>query len=180
MATITPTADDDEFRLDRPAPEDGAALWQLVRDVGVLDQNSAYVYVIIGEAFAATSVVARRDGRLFGFVSGFRPPERPDVLFVWQVGVDSGARGHGLAGRMLDDLVQRTVPVGVRWVETTVTPSNAASRAMFASLARRHSATITESGGFAAELFPGAGHEPERLLRIGPFATPRPIQGAPC
>lgn len=157
------------FLIRQPLETDGAAIWKLVDEVGVLDHNSSYAYIMVCRDFGDTCVVAERDGRLYGFITGYRPPKEPETLFVWQVGVSPAARGEGLASRLLDELVRCEGCRGIRFLETTVTPSNEASRAMFGSLARRLKADMTESAGFTSDLFPDAGHEPERRLHIGPF-----------
>ncbi|MDX5310866.1 MAG: GNAT family N-acetyltransferase, partial [Rhodococcus sp. (in: high G+C Gram-positive bacteria)] len=83
-------------------------MWQIARDSKVLDVNSSYAYVLWCRDFAATSVVATAgDHEAVGFVSGYRRPEAPDTLFVWQVAVDQDQRGRGVAGRMLDSLWDR-------------------------------------------------------------------------
>lgn len=158
-----------EIRFCRPDVADGPAIWQLVRDLGVLDVNSTYAYLLLCRDFADTCVVARRNESVLGFVTGYRPPPDREVVFVWQVGVSPEARGQGLAGTMLDTLVRSEGCRGVRFLETTVTASNEASRRMFGALARRLETELTESPGFGAELFPGEGHEAEPRLRIGPF-----------
>ncbi len=160
-----------DVTLRCPRVADGKYLWGLARHTGVLDVNSPYAYLLIGAHFAPTSIVAHQQGSVVGFISGYRVPEREDVLFVWQVGVSESARGQGIASRMLDALVRQAGCAGVRFVETTVSPSNRPSRAMFESFARRLGTSIAETTGFAIELFPAA-HEEERLLRIGPFDAP--------
>ncbi|MDR7346097.1 diaminobutyrate acetyltransferase [Enteractinococcus fodinae] len=157
-----------DFVIDLRPPKlaDGADLWRLTRDTGVLDLNSSYQYLLWCRDFADTSVVGvSDDGRLMGFITGFLRPDEPTTLMVWQVAVDSAARGRGLASRMLDYLVETT---GVEHLETTVTDDNAASKAMFASLAQRHEASHTVTPLFTPELYPD-GHDTEYLHRIGPL-----------
>jgi L-2,4-diaminobutyric acid acetyltransferase len=117
--------------------------------------------------------VAEAGDRLVGFVTGYRPPGKPEVLFVWQIGVDASQRGQGLGGRLLRALVGAESCRGLVAVETTVSPSNQASRALFESLARRLGVGMTEAPCFEADQFPGEGHEAEPLLRIGPFSEDR-------
>jgi len=154
--------------LRAPARGDGAAFWRLARDSGTLELNSAYAYVLWCERFADTSVLAEVDGRPAGFVCGFRPPRQPDTLFVWQVAVGEGWRGRGLARGMIAAILDREP--GLRYVEATVAPSNAASRRLFRSLARERSCPCSEARHLSPEDFPGGDHEPEDLFRIGPFA----------
>lgn len=137
--------------------------------MGTLDRNSTYLYLLLCRDFVDTCILAERGETLAGFITGYRPPAQNDTIFVWQVGVLPEARGAGVASRMLDNLLLSDGCRGVRFMETTVTPSNTASRAMFESLARRLGAKIEESAGFEAELFSEEGHEAERRLRIGPF-----------
>ena len=147
-----------------PRLEDGRDLWRIARDSGTLDLNSPYSYVLWCRDFAATSVVARAEGGICGFITGFGRPEDPGTLFVWQVAVDAAWRGRGLARRMLDHLAAG----GSRFVEATVTPGNTASDRLFASFARGRGATLRRTPLLGADLFPGD-HEPEVLYRIGPL-----------
>ena len=87
---------------------------------------------------------------------------------VWQIAVDSSQRGRGTAGALLDALVSRLADEGVGYMETTITPDNAASNALFASLAKRWSAAMDRAGTFDAADFPDE-HESEVRFRIGPF-----------
>lgn len=155
-------------RLRPPEPADAAPIWRLVRDGGELDLNSPYAYLLLCTDFAATSAVADAEGELLGFVGGYRPPPRPEALFVWQVGTAEAARGRGIASRLLDALVTRPVNRDVRFLEATVTPTNRASWALFRAFARRHGAHLAEGSGFEASWFPAA-HEPEVRIRIGPL-----------
>ncbi|WP_199827721.1 diaminobutyrate acetyltransferase [Streptomyces specialis] len=158
--------------LDRPRPGDGAAMWRIARDSRVLDLNSSYSYLLWCRDYAHTSVVARDTaGAPVGFITGYVRPRAPHTLLVWQVAVDHDRRGRGLAASMLDALARRTVTqFGVRALETTVTPDNAASDRLFASFAERHDAPLTREVLFEAAAFPERGHQPEVLYRIGPLA----------
>lgn len=158
--------------LRRPTAEDGAPLHALVRACEPLDENSIYCNLLQCTHFASTCVVAEREGRLVGFVSGYRPPEEPHVYFLWQVGVAAEGRGHGLALRMIHAILEREACRGVTELHTTVTPSNTPSRRLFAALARAEGAEMSEEEHFRAEHFGESGHEPEPLFRIRPLSTP--------
>ena len=158
------------LELRPPAPTDGRPVAGLVADTGVLDVNSDYAYCATFKHFSATSVVAAADDVVGGFVTAYRPPDRPDVLFVWQVGVDERYRGQGLATRMLQWILDQPACRNVQWLETTVTPSNQPSRARFQRLSQRLGTACQVGPGFGpAEL--GPDHEPEELFRIGPIRT---------
>lgn len=160
----------------RPARlDDGAALWRLAGDSQVLDVNSPYAYLLFCRHFGGTSVVAESEGEPVGFVTGFRPPRRPEVIFVWQVAVDESMRGQGLASRMLEALVDLDACRGVTHLETTVTPSNAPSQALFRSFARSVDAELTVEPCFETKHFPDDEHEEEELYRIGPFESPETL-----
>ena len=134
----------------------------------VLDRYSPYLYVLLCDKFSLSSIVAEEGGELLGFITGLRPPEQPDSLFVWQVGVAARAHRRGIAGRMLRDLFMRPENRNARWLETTVARTNTASRNLFAAFARSMHATIDEQPGYVRAYFPDA-HEDEPLLRIGPL-----------
>ncbi len=156
--------------LRTPTLSDGAALWRLARDSKVLDLNSPYSYLLLADHHGHTSVIAEQQGEPVGFVTAWTPPRKPDVLFVWQVTTSEAVRGQGVAGRMLDFLLTLPAHAAARYLETTVTPSNGPSRALFHAFARRHGATVVESDGYTSDHFPPEGtHEAERLLRIGPL-----------
>lgn len=144
----------------------------------MLDLNSSYAYLLLCTDFAATSIVADVAGELQGFITGYQPPPRPDVLFVWQVAVAAKAQRSGLAAAMLDTLVDRVRAErggGPLTVEATVAPGNAESRAFFGAFARRHGVPMTEHAHFTADqLDPEQAHEDEPLLRIGPIAGTPP------
>ena len=85
---------------------------------------------------------------------------------MWQVAVDEDQRGKAIAARMLSDLMDRTAPLGVTHLETTISPDNEASIALFTALARRREVPITRQTLFSPNDFPD-GHEAEDLYTIG-------------
>ncbi|POX46778.1 diaminobutyrate acetyltransferase [Streptomyces sp. Ru71] len=165
------TAAPADLLIDRPSVADGAALWRIARDSKALDLNSSYSYLLWCRDFAGTSAVVRReDGEPVGFVTGYVRPERPRTLLVWQVAVDAAYRGRGLAAALLDGLTARlAAELGITDVETTITPGNTASEALFTSFAARHGARVEREVLFDAGLFPDGPHDPEVLYRIGPL-----------
>lgn len=157
----------ESIHLRTPTLTDGPALLRMATDSAVLDVNSPYAYLLWCRDFAATSVIAEADGSPAGFITGYRRPETPATLMVWQVAVDAAQRGAGLAGRMLDHLMSGLQPHGVTHLETSITPDNAASRRLFTAFARRWEAVLERSELFSAELFADS-HLAEELFRIGP------------
>lgn len=162
--------------IAEPDSADGPHLWRLARDCRVLDLNSSYAYLLWCRDFAATSAVAKVDGTVVGFVTGYLRPEALDTVMVWQVAVDAAQRGRKLAGHMLHAIVDRLSPRGVRWLQTTISPGNEASIRLFSSLARDCGTGIERHSLFTSEDFPPdeqGGHEAEDLYVIGPF---RPVE----
>jgi L-2,4-diaminobutyric acid acetyltransferase len=157
------------YALRAPIVRDGAAIWNLVRRSKPLDENSCYAYLLLCEHFADTCVVATREGDVIGFVSGYLPPKKDGVVFVWQVAVDEGARGMGLASAMLNDLLERPACAQVRYLETTISPGNTASETLFRSLAARMNTECSEQTLFSSDRFGDSDREAEVLFRIGPM-----------
>ena len=169
------------IRIRTPGLEDAAAVYRLIEASPPLDLNSAYVYCLLCDHFRDTTVVAEHDGDLLGCLTGYRRPDAPEVLFIWQVAVHADARGKGLARRMLDAVINLPAARDTRWVETTISPSNAASRRLFERWAASHgmdleSSPYLEPHHFPAAGKPGSGHEAEHLFRIGPLPGPRTAQ----
>ena len=167
----TETQPKNELQFHRPSIEDAVAVTELLRSCPGLDRNSHYAQLLLCWHFADTCVLATDvQGRAVGFVSAYRPPGRPAVVFVWQIAVADSVRGRGVAKRLLDALMSRDAAGDVRYLEATVTPSNAASRALFTSWAKRRGVECVVSDGLGEDLFgTSEPHEREDLFRIGPF-----------
>lgn len=157
------------INLREPIPEDAVGLNHLVRISPPLDQNSLYCNLLQCSHFSRTSIVAEQQGKLVGFVTGYLIPERPETLFVWQVGVHPDARRHLLGQAMLEQLLARLVPHGVRYLETTITEENQASEKLFQRLAARLAAGVSRHCLFEQETHFRGQHASEWLVKIGPF-----------
>ncbi|MCW4457218.1 diaminobutyrate acetyltransferase [Microbacterium sp. MPKO10] len=161
---------DSTERIVAPGPEHAAEMWRIARDSVTLDLNPSYAYLVYCRDFSSTSRVAVVDGKVVGYVMGHLRPEKPHHLFVWQIAVDESYRGHGLAGRLLDELFgDVAASAEVHTVETTITDDNEASQKLFASFARRwQKAPMTVDPLFEEKHFPD-GHDAENLYEIGPI-----------
>ena len=148
-----------------PSKEDGKSIHQLIRDSKTLDLNSAYLYFLLADHFSETCVVAEEAGKLIGFASAYRLPKAPNTLFVWQIGVDASARGKGIASRMLQHLETRPFFSEIDRIQLTISPSNAASRALFEKWAK-HLGTTIDTQTYLTEADLGEGHEAEPLLTM--------------
>lgn len=155
--------------LRTPRLGDGAPMWRIAKDSAVLDANSSYAYLLWCRDFAGTSLVAELDGHIVGYVIGFVRPQATDTVFVWQIAVDHAQRGRGIGAQLLHTLLNSVAAQGISVLETTISPDNAASIAMFTSVARARGADITTSPLFDAGDFPDS-HASEELYRIAPTA----------
>jgi len=165
------------FHFRHPCVEDGARVHALIAACPPLDTNSLYCNLLQCSHFAEWALLAEvsgapQDALPAGFISAYRV--RPDTLFVWQVAVADAARGKGLASAMLAALTAREAqrPEGLRTIETTITPDNAASWGLFRRLATRLAAGTEELPCFDRHQHFAGSHESELLLRIGPVSDP--------
>lgn len=153
-----------------PVAADAAQVHKLVSDCRPLDLNSTYAYLLLCHHFSDTCVVARTNKDIVGFISGYLLPADPDIFFIWQVAVHPQMRGARLGVQMLQHLLARESVAAARFMETTVSPSNEASRRMFQRFASSIGAPINERMLFDRSAFGDEEHEEEVLLKIGPFA----------
>ena len=164
---------DTNVTLRKPDSEDGAKLHALVKRCKPLDDNSLYCNLLQCTHFADTCVAAELDGELVGFISAYIPPKQQNTLFVWQVAVDEKARGLGLASRMLAELLDRDESQNVQYIDTTITPDNEASWALFRRFADKRRYRTETFILFDSRIHFSGAHKDEHLLRIGPFNRTR-------
>jgi L-2,4-diaminobutyric acid acetyltransferase len=169
LLATTHAAHSTDLELRAPSAREGLAIHDLVAQCASLDANSLYCNVLQCTHFAETSAVAMRDSQLVAFASGYRVPNRPEVLFIWQIAVAEQARGQGLGKRLVRAVLERPACRDIRFVRATVTSENASSRAMFRGLARSLGARINEQKVFDSSEHFGGRHESEHELSIGPF-----------
>ena len=168
VETDDPSSSTGKLEFSPPTSQDGIRVHRLIAACPPLDTNSIYCNLLQCHHFADTSVKVEQDGDLMGFISGYIPPNEPDVLFIWQVAVSPAARGMGLGKRMLSHLMDRPACAEVRYMRTTVTPDNEASLAMFASYARSAGAEVDDNILFDRDLHFDGKHASEVLYTIGP------------
>lgn len=159
------------IELRTPTLSDGMEVFRLVERCPPLDANSSYCNFLQCGHFAQTSVAAEMNGELVGFISGYKKPEQPDTLFVWQVAVDERARGQGLASKMLLHILQRPNCQSVNHLETTITEDNKGSWALFERLAKTLTAELNSSIFLDKQKHFDGLHDSEALVRIGPFTN---------
>lgn len=155
--------------FSKPVLTDAPKIIELVKICEPLELNSPYLYMLLCEHFRATCLIVKAQDEVAGFVSCYCPPDKPDVLFVWQIAVHPSWRRKGLGSAMLRYTLDHHAASCTRFLEASVTPLNVASRHLFASLARSLGAPHEEKLWFAGTLFDEAGHQDETLHRIGPL-----------
>ncbi len=164
---------DNPLFIRKPATEDGWGIYELVKSCPPLDVNSAYAYLLLATQFRDSCAVAtNEEGEIVGFVSGYTKHSAPDTYFLWQVAVGDKARGTGLARRLVEAILSRPELASVRHLETTITPDNTASWGLFKRLADRWQAPLNSREYFSTDQL-GGEHDPENLVRIGPFDPQR-------
>ena len=157
------------FLFRHPRVEDGDAIWKLIKHSPPLDLNSRYNYLILCKHFRETCVIGENDKGIVSFLSAYKPPGRSDVLFIWQVVVARHQQEKGVASAMIKYLLSEEYLKDVTYLETSVTPPNRKSLALFKSIAGYLNTTIEKQEFLKGEDFGANEHPPEILLRIGPF-----------
>lgn len=153
----------------KPHLNDARAMYALAEATGVLDLNSLYSYLLICDHYVDTSVVVDSGSTMAGFISAYFHPRHESTLFIWQVAVDASARGQGIAGTMIDHIISRFSEEELRYIVTTITPSNGPSDRLFRSVGQRYRASVEVTDHYTLEHFGSSEHEPEQLYRIGPL-----------
>ena len=161
-----------ELNLRKPTACDGMAVHGLISRCEPLDVNSSYCNLLQCSHFSDTSILAEHDGEVVGFISGYRIPNAPETLFVWQVAIDSRARGQGLASRLLSELFRRCQSQRTtEFLETSITDANQASWRTFERFAREANASLNTSILFDKDDHFRGCHDTECLVRIGPIES---------
>ncbi|MFB9135472.1 diaminobutyrate acetyltransferase [Vibrio olivae] len=128
------TKDEEKWVFRTPNIKDGDAVHRLIAECPPLDVNSAYCNFLQSQHFNQTCVIAECNDEIAGFISGYRKPDHPNELFIWQVAVSPRHRGKGLAFHMLQEILMRDGLGDIRVVETTITDDNKGSWSLFKKL----------------------------------------------
>jgi L-2,4-diaminobutyric acid acetyltransferase len=150
----------------KPVREDGAEIWDLIRDCKPLDENSMYANLLQADHFRDTCVVAELGGHIVGWISAYLLPSDADTVFVWQVAVSKDARGMGLGTRMLDALMMREETQTSRRMRTTITLDNDASWALFRKFAGSKDAYLSHEAHFTRDTHFQGEHATEHMVTI--------------
>ena len=157
------------LNVRKPQIKDGNPIYKLVCECDKLDINSLYSYLLICAHFGETSAITELNDEIVGYISGYVNPNKENVLFIWQIAVKPSMRCNGIASMMINNIIEREELHNIKFIETTVTPSNKASNALFQKLAVSLKTEFEKMQFFPYDLFGKSGHEEELLLRIGPL-----------
>ncbi len=157
---------DSQFQIRNAVRADAKHIARIVSDTKILDVNSCYAYLVLCDHFSQTCFVATIDDQPVGFVTSFIPPERPNALFVWQIGVDPKYWKNGIGIKLLKTLNDCEACTEINLIETTISPSNVASRALFTRLARLLNTEMRTSVGYTTKDFESGEHEDEESVHI--------------
>lgn len=149
-----------------PTAKDGDDVFRLISACPPLDVNSSYCNFLQSTHFSSTCIIARYNGDIAGFISGYRKPDELNTLFIWQVAVAPRFRGKGLAFSMLDELLNRDDLCSVSVIETTITEENDASWALFKKIDAQNGDEGTVSTFLDEKLHFKGKHDTEYLYRI--------------
>ncbi len=106
-------------------------VYDLVRHCPPLEVYDAHVYKIIIRFFRDNCYVARKSGRVVGWVMGFISTRKPDSYFLWQIGIDSEMQGTGLGTKLLQFVENDLRGKNCRRIELTIDPENVPSQKLF-------------------------------------------------
>jgi L-2,4-diaminobutyric acid acetyltransferase len=157
-----------DIKYRKTLKKDSKGIFNLVKESEVLDVNSEYLYLLQSTHFSDYCCVALVDEKIVGFVSGYLHPKHRDTYFVWQVAVDSSMRGQGVASKMIVSILNRENLKDIKYIHTTISPSNIASQRVFEKLAKELNTNVEKETMFAIDDFCN-GHEDEILYKIGPI-----------
>jgi L-2,4-diaminobutyric acid acetyltransferase len=152
------------FEIRIPDPAEGLSIHRLVSDSPPLDPNSVYCNLLQCTHFATTCRVAVSGDQIVAFVTGYRKPADPDVLFIWQVCASEAVRGQGIAQRLIESILDEEA--GLTALETTITESNRSSWRLFEAVSNQRQGTMESSPFFLKDRHFGGLHDTEFLVRI--------------
>jgi L-2,4-diaminobutyric acid acetyltransferase len=152
-----------------PELNDGKSIYSLISECPPLEINSLYSYLLVCMHFDETSAVAEISQDLVGYISTYIHPHKSDTLFIWQIAVKEDMRGKGIAQQMILDILKRKKLQNIKFLETTVTPENLASKSFFRRMAHRMDADFNETLLLTQDDFGELKHPEEFMISIGPL-----------
>lgn len=156
-----------KIKFQKPKKSQTKGIIKLIENSKVLDVNSEYLYYLQTIHFKEYCCVITDDKEVIGFTSGYKIPNE-DTLFIWQVTVDKKYRGQNLASKMILKIINRKSLKNIRYIKSTVSPSNLSSIKVFQKCAQELRTNIKKKKFLIKNDF-NSSHEDEPLYKIGPF-----------
>ncbi|GMW03014.1 MAG: diaminobutyrate acetyltransferase [Candidatus Hydrogenedentota bacterium] len=163
--------------IRKPALDDANRMWTFVCANPPLERNTCYAYHLLCDHFSETCAIAEDAREMVGMVTAYRPPTRPECLFIWQIAVTKRSRGIGIAHAMITHLLDRAATHPPAFLEATVGKNNDVSRRLFQGFARKLNVSCVERVLYPGESFGSDKHDDEILLRIGPLPASEMTSG---
>lgn len=131
----------------RPCKEDDVdCVRQLVSKCKPLGLYSAYCYWVSFRNLGNRCFILEDDGNAVGYVSGLRSSVRPDIFFLWQLGVLEDYRGRGHAAALIGKIIEVARDQGCKSLQFTMLQDNESSYRAFASFARKNGFEMRQVG----------------------------------
>jgi L-2,4-diaminobutyric acid acetyltransferase len=135
-----------EFIIRNVGPQDVGVLRTLAKASPPLGVHTAYSYWKVAYLHRRHSYIAEtREGKAIGFITCETTSDRPDLAFIWQIGVLPEFRRQGVALKLLDTACRNAEKDGIRRFEVTIDPSNAESNGLFQSYCARAGLGISKT-----------------------------------
>jgi len=153
-----------EIQIREPQLKDGKAINMLLQIIPNLDRNSEYLYLLLCTHFSTTCRIALKGPQVIGLCTAYFIPNQEGHLFIWQIGVHPDHTKQGVAGKLLDSLIEGVL-LKVTHIHATISPDNAPSRKLFKTFADRRQLECSWSPFLLETHFIG-NHDNEDLLTI--------------
>jgi L-2,4-diaminobutyric acid acetyltransferase len=103
-----------------------------------LVRHTDFTYIVLFRYFGDLCFVLEDDGEAVGFATAVRSSDRPDTVYLWQIGMVPECQGRGLSALLIDRVVQQTRKLGCMRLEFSVDRTNEKSRGAFESYAGKN------------------------------------------
>ncbi len=112
-------------------------LRQLVDRCKPLRLHPPYTYWMLGQYFGDTCFIGEENGRYVGYVTGMHSSLNPEVMFLWQVGIDPDYRGRKYFKIFIDKLIEMARSKSCKFLQFSISPDKKTSFAAFTSVAKQ-------------------------------------------
>lgn len=132
---------------ERPTINDVPAVVAIARKKKNLDRNSSYLYALHCLHFRDTSLVAKKDGKVVGFVIGYRIPKSPQIQFIWQYGLEQPFDSQDNVVELVSHMLRLEADKGLAGLDVSLDLAHHDALRLFTVIAMRFS-LITQVEAF--------------------------------